>query len=531
MKKTKVLSLFSVLPLLLTLSACGGAPHSSAGTSSSAPMPSAESAAPYYDAAPDGGSAVFNTEEYSAIQENGFRPVASAPLSTFSADVDTASYSNVRRMLLDGSAVPPDALRIEECINYFRYDYPAPEEGLPFSLTTELSACPWNDETNLLLVGLQARDLDYESLPRSNLVFLLDVSGSMDEPNKLPLVKQAFRLLSENLRADDTISIVTYASGDKVVLDGASGAEAFEIVDVLDSLVAAGSTDGSKGILTAYELAEKHFIKGGNNRVILATDGDLNVGLTSEGELTRLAEQKRESGVYLSVLGFGEGNLKDNKMEALADSGNGNYAYIDSLLEAKKVLVEELGGTLFTVAKDVKLQLEFNPAQIKGYRLIGYENRLLNDEDFQDDTKDAGEIGAGHRVTALYELVPADSEMEISSAPELKYQQPSDATGSEEWLTVSVRYKDPQGEESEQISTTVDSSIYSPQLSENLSFAAGVAQFGMLLRSSEYAGTSDFDGVIERLSALPSAQNDEYKKEFLYLLERAKRIGVANGEG
>lgn len=460
----------------------------------------------------------WNTEEYSAIQENGFKAVALSPLSTLSADVDTASYANLRRMLLRGETVPADAVRIEEMLNYFRYDYPEPEGDEPFSVSTEIAPCPWNADTKLLRIGLQTAQPDWDSMPASNLVFLIDVSGSMEEYDKLPLVKQAFLLLTENLRPDDVISIVTYASDDRVVLAGASGDEAERIQTAIEDLTAGGSTAGSKGIQTAYALAEAHFIEGGNNRVILATDGDLNVGITSEGELTDLIEEKRESGVFLSVMGFGTGNLKDNKMEALANNGNGNYSYIDSVLEAKRVLVEEMGGTLFTVAKDVKLQVEFNPARLKGYRLIGYENRLLNAEDFSDDTKDAGEIGAGHRLTVLYELVPADSDMEVPGA-ELKYQDAM-PTGSTEWLTVSIRYKAPDGDASELREYPVDDGAVVERASQDTLFAASVAQFGMLLRNSGYAGTTTYESLTAQLEAL-DLQGDSYKEELLYLVRQA----------
>ena len=422
----KSMSLLLSLLLLLTVTGCGGSMDLAASGGAPMPAPSADmmemapAEAPMaepeammdmaYSTVLEGGIE-HNTEEYNHIEENGFRAVSVSPLSTFAADVDTASYANLRRMILEGQEVWPDAVRIEEMINYFHYDYPEPEENAPFSVSTELTPCPWNPNTVLFRVGLQAPQPDWEAMPASNLVFLIDVSGSMNSPNKLPLVKQAFLLLTENLRPEDTISIVTYASQEAVVLDGVSGDEPEKIQAAIENLNAGGSTAGAAGIKTAYELAEKYFIKGGNNRVILATDGDLNVGVSSEGELTRLIEKEKKSGVFLSVMGFGDGNLKDNKLEALADNGDGNYAYIDSVLEAKKVLVEEMGGTLFTVAKDVKLQVEFNPEHIKGYRLVGYENRLMASEDFADDTKDGGEIGAGHRVTVLYELVPVDSEM------------------------------------------------------------------------------------------------------------------------
>ncbi|MDF2486631.1 MAG: von Willebrand factor type, partial [Herbinix sp.] len=400
----------------------------------------------------------FNTEEYNAIQENGFKSVKNYPLSTFSVDVDTASYSNIRRMIYESGEVVADAVRIEEMINYFKYDYKQPTDEVPFSINTELSDCPWNKNAKLLLIGLQAEEIDLKERPSSNLVFLLDVSGSMDSPDKLPLMQKAFTLLTENLNKNDRISIVVYAGMDSVVLEGASGDETMKINGAIEELTAGGSTAGAAGIRKAYELAEKHYIDGGNNRVILATDGDLNVGITSEGELTRLIEKEREKGVFLSVLGFGTMNIKDNKMEALADNGNGNYSYIDSLLEAKKVLVDEMGGTLFTVAKDVKLQIEFNPSKIKGYRLIGYENRMLNTEDFEDDTKDAGDIGAGHRITALYEILEIDSKQELINT-DLKYQSEVPTLDNNEWLTISIRYKKPDKNDSKLISVSVDESI------------------------------------------------------------------------
>ncbi|MGB8453838.1 MAG: VWA domain-containing protein [Anaerocolumna sp.] len=467
----------------------------------------------------------FSTEEYNAIIENNFIAVNDNPLSTFSADVDTASYSNIRRMINENQTVEPDAVRLEEMINYFKYDYDKPDSGVPFSVNTELSDCPWNDDAKLLLVGLQAEDIDLKERPSSNIVFLLDVSGSMNEWNKLPLMQKAFVMLTENLNKDDRISIVTYAGGERVVLEGAGGDETMKITSAIEELTAGGSTAGSAGIEKAYDLAEEYYIKGGNNRVILATDGDLNVGVTSEGALTRLIEKKREKGIFLSVLGFGTDNIKDNKMEALADNGNGNYSYIDSLLEAKKVLVDEMGGTLFTVAKDVKLQVEFNPSKIKGYRLIGYENRMLNTEDFNDDTKDAGEIGAGHRVTALYELLTVDSKQEIP-VTDLKYQsgkQLSDISNSKEWLTVNIRYKEPDEKESKRLSVPVDESIYTETMPDNLAFASSVASFGMLLRDSKWKGTSSYDKILDTLSTL-DVSSDEYKDEFVTLVKKMKRF-------
>lgn len=464
-----------------------------------------------------------NDEEYNYIKENGYTAVSSAPLSTFSADVDTASYTNVRRMIDDGMDVPPDAVRIEEFINYFSYDYSDPADGEPFAVHTELSDCPWNDETELLMVGINTKGFDavLDERPAMNLVFLIDVSGSMYDDNKLPLVQKSFSMLTDNLTAADRVSIVTYAGSDEVVLEGADGNDRKKILRAINDLEAGGSTAGAAGINTAYDIAQKYFIDGGNNRVILATDGDLNVGLSSESELTRLIEEKRESGVFLSVLGFGTGNYKDNRLEALADYGNGNYSYIDSEKEAKKVLVDEMSGTLFTVAKDVKFQLEFNPANVKGYRLIGYENRVMAAEDFNDDTKDAGEIGAGHSVTVLYEIVPADSKMELGES-ELKYASDSEGVMGDELLTVNIRYKEPEGSESKLLTYPVDKSLYSDKMSADMNFASCVAEFGMLLRNSRYIGDVTYKDVSAQLSRYDYS-DDDYKDEFIYLVNTMKR--------
>lgn len=464
-----------------------------------------------------------NDEEYNYIKENGYTAVSSAPLSTFSADVDTASYTNVRRMIDDGMDVPPDAVRIEEFINYFDYDYTDPADGEPFAVHTELSDCPWNDETELLMVGINTKGFDavLDERPAMNLVFLIDVSGSMYDDNKLPLVQKSFSMLTDNLTAADRVSIVTYAGSDEVVLEGADGNDRKKILRAINDLEAGGSTAGAAGINTAYDIAQKYFIDGGNNRVILATDGDLNVGLSSESELTRLIEEKRESGVFLSVLGFGTGNYKDNRLEALADYGNGNYSYIDSEKEAKKVLVDEMSGTLFTVAKDVKFQLEFNPANVKGYRLIGYENRVMAAEDFNDDTKDAGEIGAGHSVTVLYEIVPADSKMELGES-ELKYASDSEGVMGDELLTVNIRYKEPEGSESKLLTYPVNKSLYSDKMSADMNFASCVAEFGMLLRNSRYIGDVTYKDVSAQLSRYDYS-DDDYKDEFIYLVNTMKR--------
>lgn len=465
----------------------------------------------------------FNTEEYSSIVESGYKSVAANPLSTFSVDVDTASYANVRRMIEYGDYVNPEAVRIEEFINYFDYSYPQPTTDDPFSVTTELSDCPWNSETKLLLVGLKAKEIQREEREPLNLVFLIDVSGSMFSEDKLPLVQKAFTMLTDNLTEDDRISIVTYAGEERVVLKGTSGADKKKIKEAINSLEAGGSTYGEAGINRAYELAEKYFIKNGNNRVLLATDGDLNVGLSSQEELTELIEEKRESGVFLSVLGFGTGNIKDNRMEALADHGNGNYSYIDSELEAKKVLVEEMSGTLYTVAKDVKIQVEFNPANVSGYRLIGYENRALADKDFADDTKDAGEIGAGHTVTALYEIVPNSSGTSIPEA-ELKYQQNTVTGNKDELMTVSLRYKQPDGDTSKLLAVPVTTESYSAKMPANMTFAAAAAEFGMVLRGSEYRGSASCGQILEMLEGY-NFKDDEYKNEFVYLVRTMDKRG------
>ncbi len=477
-----------------------------------------------------------NSEEYTYTEESGFQSVAKSPLSTFSADVDTASYSNIRRMLNDGYTmydIPTDAVRIEEMINYFDYDYKKPSGKDPFSITTEIGDCPWNDDAKLMLVGMQTKELDFTDTVPSNLVFLLDVSGSMCSEDKLPLLQKAFSMLTENLTSKDRVSIVTYAGSDAVLLNGVKGSNYEKITDTLESLEAGGATAGSDGIITAYEIAEENFIEGGNNRVILATDGDLNVGLTSEDELEKLITKKKKSGVYLSVLGFGTGNLKDNKMEILADKGNGNYSYIDSIKEAKKVLVEEMGATLVTVAKDVKFQVEFNPAMVEGYRLIGYDNRIMAAEDFADDTKDAGEVGAGHSVTALYEIITTEDaadKRDKKGSIDLKYQDSDyeyekkdtekyDTDG--EWLTVSVRYKDSEGFESKLIEHPVDSAEYTNRNSDNWLFASAVAEFGMILKNSEYQEDANFR-QIERLLDKADLWNDEYKEEFCELVELAQ---------
>ncbi len=475
--------------------------------------------------APSMQAVTFNTNEYKAFQENRFLSTLTAPLSTFAADVDTASYAQLRAMILRGDNVPADSVRIEEMLNYFRYDYAEPTGDEPLGVTMELAQTPWNEKTQLLLIGLQAKELAKEERPQQNLVFLIDVSGSMNAPNKLPLVKRAFLMLLDELQPTDTISIVTYASRDEVVLAGKPAADKVAIMEAIEGLRAGGATAGAAGITTAYALAEEHFIKDGNNRVLLATDGDLNVGISDEGSLARLVEEKKQGGIFLSVLGFGDGNYKDNKLEALADRGDGNYSYIDTIYEARKALVTEIGATFFTVAKDVKLQIDFNPAHIQGYRLIGYENRVMAAEDFADDSKDGGELGSGHRVTALYELVPAGSDFDFGQV-ESKYKQPTQPQNpSEELLTLSIRAKAPDGEESKLYTYPLNMEP-AKQLSDNMSFAAAVIEVGMLLRDSEWKGTADYTQALELLRGNGSVAGDPYKEEFLYmvtLLERASK--------
>ena len=466
----------------------------------------------------------FNTEEYAALTENGFRAVATSPLSTFSADVDTASYCNLRRMLNSGLSldyIPSGAVRVEEMLNYFSYDYAAPEGDDRFAVTAELAPCPWNPATTLLRLGVRAADAPQRAEAGSNLVFLVDVSGSMEGPDKLGLVKQALTMLTDELTEKDTVSIVTYSDGERIVIEGANpAADKAKLLIAIESLEAGGYTDGQRGLAQAYEVAQRCFRKDGNNRVIMCSDGDLNVGITSESDLHDFVSEKRSTGIYLSVLGFGSGNYKDTKMETLADDGNGNYYYIDSILEARKVLVEELTQTLYAVADDVKFQVEFNPARVSAYRQIGYENRAMEDQDFTDDTKDAGEVGAGACVTVLYELLPADAAAEGSS---LKYQTSAltDAAESGEWLTVSIRYKEPGGSVSVEQSCAVDDSAYSETPSGDFRFAAAVAEFGMLLRDSEFKGDTSYDTIMELLKDAPLS--DDYREEFFSLVKIAER--------
>jgi len=466
------------------------------------------------------------TEQYDQINENKFFTAKKEPLSTFSIDVDVASYANVRRFINLGQTPPEDAVRIEEMINYFQYEYPQPVEEDPFSITTEVSDCPWNADHQLVHIGLQGEKIASEELPAQNLVFLLDVSGSMSSYNKLDLVKQSLRLLVNQMRKEDRLSIVVYAGAAGLVLPATSGQHKDKIMAAIEQLSAGGSTAGGQGIELAYKQATKSFIAKGNNRVILCTDGDFNVGLSSDDALVQLIEEKREAGVFLTVLGYGMGNYKDSKMEKLADKGNGNYAYIDNIMEAKKVLVNEMGATLQTIAKDVKLQVEFNPAKVASYRLVGYENRLLNKEDFNDDTKDAGELGAGHTVTALYEIVPtgkAKKSSEKAKEDPLRYQDSKvneAAIAGNELLTVKFRYKSPKETKSKLITRyLVDESTPIASSSNNFRFSAGVALFGMLLRNSEFVGDGSIDQAIELAKGGKGEDEHGYRAEFIRMAE------------
>ena len=538
--QSSVRQLFLALTLILALflASCGGKRQNNDVTYDTKTTASTEQARMSSNTAttaiaqatptPNEQESPFNAESYSHLEENPFLDVAHAPLSTFSIDVDTASYSNTRRFLKDGQLPPKDAVRIEELVNYFSYDYPQPVGNAPFSVTAEISEAPWNPQHRLVQIGLQGKRIPMENLPPANLVFLIDVSGSMDEPNKLPLVKSSLKTLTEQLNARDRVAIVVYAGTSGLVLPSTTGDRKGEILAAIDRLEAGGSTNGGEGIQLAYKIAQENFIRGGTNRVILATDGDFNVGVTSEGDLVRLIEQKRESGVFLSVLGFGTGNVKDSTMEKLADKGNGNYAYIDTMNEARKVLGEQVGGTLFTIAKDVKIQVEFNPRQVAAYRLIGYENRLLRDQDFNDDRKDAGDIGAGHTVTALYEIVPFGQKYENPGVDPLKYQQPAQASAmarSEEMMTVKLRYKEPSANESKLITVSLaDSKGKLDSASENFKFASAVAEFGMLLKDSKYKADANYNKVLEL--ARQSVGNDlqGYRSEFIQLVDAARLL-------
>ena len=520
--------LFSILTIAFNLSGCGETIGTNTNylsaiqTEVSAPVSYMKMSRSGIIMAPD-----LNTEIYSYLAENSFKDSLTSPLSTFSADVDTASYSNVRRMLRDDSYPVAGAVRVEEMINYFSYDYPQPQDGTPVAVYQELSECPWNSEHQLLHIGLQAKKIDMSQAPQANLVFLIDVSGSMHDD--LLLVKRSLKLLTEVMSAKDRISIVVYAGASGMILPPTTASDKQTILAALDKLESGGATAGSEGIELAYELAEKNFIEGGNNRIILATDGDFNVGLTSEDALVRLISKKREKGIYLTVLGFGMLNYDDVTSEALADHGNGNYAYIDNLLEAKKVLVTQAGATLVTVAKDVKLQVEFNPAQVKAYRLIGYENRLLNNADFADDSKDAGDMGAGHTVTALYEIIPQLGSSDNSDT--LRYQQQTHtslATGNE-LAYVKYRYKAPTSDTSEQLSFVVDKQVIPfDQSSENQRFVAAVAAWAMLLKDSEFKGSIDFDWITQTARNAKGTDLQGERAEFVQLVELSKLLKPKN---
>ena len=470
----------------------------------------------------------MNTEEYDRIQENGFKSVADTPLSTFSIDVDPASYSNMRRFINRGELPPADAIRTEELVNYFSYDYPKPTGNDPVKITVEAGTCTWNTAHRLVRIGLKAKEIPTEQLPASNLVFLVDVSGSMWGANRLDLVKSSLKLLVNNLRNKDKVAIVTYAGSAGVKLEATSGGDKQKIREAIDELTAGGSTAGGAGIHLAYQIAKKNFISDGNNRIILCSDGDFNVGVSSAEGLEQLIEKERKSGVHLTVLGYGMGNYKDKKIQVLAEKGNGNHAYIDNLQEANRVLVGEFGATLHTVAKDVKLQVEFNPSQVQAYRLIGYESRLLKDEDFNNDAKDAGDMGAGHTVTAFYEVIPAGVKNEyVGKVDDLKYQKKEKMTlkptGSDELLTVKLRYKAPDKDVSRKMELPfVDNK--GDSVSSDFRFASAVAMFGQLLRDSDFKGTADYDKVIKL--AKQGVNNDErgYRREFIRLVEAAKGL-------
>ncbi len=470
-----------------------------------------------------------NTEEYSRIYENQFLEVKNNPLSTFSIDVDTASYSNIRRFLTSNSLPPKDAVRIEEMINYFTYDYPQPQSNDPFSINLEMSQAPWKKENRLVHIGLQGLKVDKKNIPASNLVFLIDTSGSMASEERLPLLKQAFKLLVNELREEDHVSIVAYAGSAGLVLPPTPGYKKETIISAIEQLGAGGSTAGGAGIQLAYKVALENFKKNGNNRVILATDGDFNVGVTG-GDLIRLIEQKRDEGTFLSVLGFGTGNYKDSQMEQLADKGNGNYAYIDNIKEAKKVFVEQMGGTLLPIAKDVKLQIEFNPAKVKAYRLIGYENRVLQNEDFNNDKKDAGELGAGTSVTALYEILPANSETQVSDVDKLKYQENvinESSFKTNELLTVKFRYKDPKEYTSKLIEKTLADKMTDLAISsDNFKFSAAVAGFGLLLRDSQYKGNLNVQDILKLAKESKGEDKEGYRTEFMKLLDTYQAIQI-----
>ena len=483
-------------------------------------------------------SGEFNTAAYDHILENPFLDAASNPLSTFSIDVDTASYSNIRRFINEGSLPPKDAVRVEEMINYFTYDYPQPTDDKPFSINLDAAGCPWEPAHRLVRIGLKGREIALDKRGASNLVFLLDVSGSMTPPERLPLVKQAMRLLVDKLTENDHVAIVVYAGASGLALPSTNGEHKEQILSALENLQPGGSTNGAEGIQLAYKVAADNFIKGGVNRVILATDGDFNVGVTSQGDLIRLIEEKAKTGVFLSVLGVGTDNLKDSTMQKLADKGNGNYAYLDSLDEARKVLVQQMNGTLVTIAKDVKIQVEFNPARVASYRLIGYEKRILRKEDFNNDKIDAGEIGAGHTVTALYEVVPvgaaANPANSVPPVDPLKYSSKTASeksisakptSSSNEMLTVKLRFKKPDGDKSELIERALsDEGKEFAKAPQDLKFATAVAEFGMILRDSEHKGNGTLGAVLEWAQEGKGSDANGYRAGFIELVRKAQAL-------
>jgi Ca-activated chloride channel family protein len=509
--------------MLLLLTGCGGASYTGS------PRDYRVDSARNYRGAADVVAEMraddqFNTESYDEIIDNDFIDALTQPQSTFAVDVDTASYSNVRRMLNEGKLPPRGAVRIEELINYFTYDYPQPSTAHPFSVSTDVAGCPWNERHQLVRIALQGRQLDQDDRPASNLVFLLDVSGSMDSPDKLPLVKSAMHLLVEQLSENDRVAIVVYASGTGVVLPSTSADHKATILAAIDNLSAGGSTDGGKGIQSAYRIARDNFITGGTNRVILCTDGDFNVGITNQSDLIDLIQAKAKEGTFLSVLGFGTGNLQDSTMEKLADKGNGNYAYIDSLLEARRALVQQMGATLVTIAKDVKVQVDFNPQRIEAYRLIGYENRVMANRDFRDDTKDAGEIGAGHRVTALYEIIPVGSDSKVNPSVASAFVEvvPKKDVNPETLLIARLRYKEPAQEFSVELNQKSLSEL--PAADLDFQFASSVAAYGMLLRKSKHAGVADWDWVVQTAERNQGEDRDGFRAEFVGLAKRARMI-------
>jgi len=474
-----------------------------------------------YEMAPVGNYNAYipmNKEEYKGRIDNQFQDPLKSTFSTFSIDVDTASYSNVRRFINSGKLPGQDTVRTEEMVNYFNYDYKDPIGEHPFSVTTEVSTCPWAPEHKLVMIGLQGKNIPMEEMPPSNLIFLIDVSGSMSDANKLPLLKTAFKMLVKQLRPQDKVSIVVYAGKAGLVLEPTFGSEKDKITKGIEDLQAGGSTAGGEGIQLAYKIAKEQFIKGGNNRVILATDGDFNVGVTNETELTTMIEERRDDGIFLSILGFGMGNLKDGRMETLADKGNGNYAYIDNALEAKKVMVGQMAGTLYTIAKDVKLQVEFNPEKVKNYRLIGYENRILENSDFNNDKKDAGDMGAGHTVTALYEIIPVGAK-EMAGSVDAPVYQRSEVLGSDDLLQVKIRYKKPNENTSILLKETISGKEETNTPSENFRFAAAVTEYAMLLRNSEYKGQANYEQLLALAKGAKGRDEQGYRGEFIKIAE------------